>query len=143
MPRITLKHTLVAALAAGALGASTATAKPVDRHESPTSSLAGTVAKQDLRGEQALEAARIAAQPQDLRGEHALDAAAGRLEPAKPPVYWSYTYQATKPVSAPAARPADGDNDLWLIVGIALSATGIVAGTAVAVARRSRVRVPA
>jgi hypothetical protein len=142
MPRSTLKHTLVATLAASALITSTAAAKPVDRvdrFDSPTSSLAGTVAKQDLRGEQALEAARLAAQPQDLRGEHARDAARfnGRAVPARPP--------AADPVvrTAPAPKPGSDGDDLWLVLGIALAATGIVAVTAMAASRRSRLRVPA
>ena len=131
MRRIT--HTLVAALAVSAMAASTATAKPVDRHDryaSPTSSLAGTTEKQDLRGEHAQDAARFHGVPSQ----------------AKPPVYWSYGYEAPKPspnpVSAPAQKPTN-DDDLWLILGIALGATAIVAGSAFAVTRRSRVRVPA
>ena len=149
MRRIT--HTLVAALAVSAMAASTATAKPVDRHDryaSPTSSLAGTTEKQDLRGEHAQDAARLAAVKQDLRGEHARDAArlSGGPNRGVPPVYWSYGYEAPKPspnpVSAPAQKPTN-DDDLWLILGIALGATGIVAGSAFAVSRRSRVRVPA
>jgi hypothetical protein len=185
MRRIT--HLLVATVAASALVASTATAR-VDRYDSPTSSLAGTVehqdlrgehaqdaarlaaedaarvaaaaqiargeqtrhasflrrrAAQDLRGEQAQEAARLAALPQDLRGEHARDAArlADIPPTGRPPVYWSYTYEAPKPsphtVSAPAPKP--DDTDLWLILAIALGATGVVAGSAFAATRRSRV----
>jgi hypothetical protein len=177
MRRIT--YTLVAVVAASALAASTAAAQSADRYASPTSSLAGTTEKQDLRGEHAQDAARLAAKAQiargeqtrhafflrrrpqgeqalvaatvkqDLRGEHAQDAARGiepGTVPAKPPVYWSYDYQAAKPsphtVSAPAPKPTD-DNDLWLILAIALGATGIVAGSAFAVSHRSRVRVPA
>jgi hypothetical protein len=165
MRRIT--HTLVAALAVSAMAASTAAAKPVDRpdrYDSPTSSLAGTTEKQDLRGEHAQDAARLAAQAQivrgeqtrkafflrrqaqDLRGEHAQDAARFNGQTSKPPVYWSYGYEAPKPspnpVSAPAAKQTN-DDDLWLILGIALGATGIVAGSAFAVSRRSRIRVPA
>jgi hypothetical protein len=177
MPRSTLKSTLVVALAASALAASTATAPAsagltpshpsphVDRYASPTSSLAGTTEKQDLRGEHAQDAARLAAQAQidrgeqvrkafflrrqsqqDLRGEHAQDAARFNGQTAKPPVYWSYTYEAPKPpahpVSAPATKPSD-DIDVWLILAIALGAAGLLAGTALLVTRRSRVRVPA
>lgn len=171
MRRIT--HMLVAAAAASTLAASTATAEPtdpVDRYDSPTSSLAGTVEHQDLRGEHAQDAARLAAEDaervaaeaqiahgehtrkvaflrrraaQDLRGEHARDAARVAEIPAhgRPPVYWSYAYEAPKPsphtVSAPAPKP--DDTDLWLILGIALGATGIVAGSTIAATRRSRV----
>ena len=157
-------HLLVVTLAASAMAASTAVAKPVDRidrFDSPTSSLAGTTEKQDLRGEHAQEAARLAAEAQtargqetrkafflrrqaqqDLRGEHARDAA--RFN-GTPQVFWSYDYEAPKPspVSAPAPKPTGGDTELWLILAIALGATGIVAGSVMAVSRRSRVRAPA
>jgi hypothetical protein len=170
MRRIT--HILVATAAASALAASTATAQPtdrVDRFDSPTSSLAGTVEHQDLRGEHAQDAARLAAEAQiargeqtrhafflrrqkpaatvalkqDLRGEHARDAARVAEIPSKgtPHVYWSYDYEAPKPaphtVSAPAPKP--DDTDLWLILAIALGATGIVAGSALVATRRTRV----
>jgi hypothetical protein len=191
MPRITLKHTLVVALAASTLAASTATARQVDRFASPTSSLAGTTEKQDLRGEHAQDAARLAAQAQiergehvrhafflrrqaqpdagktvfvappkqDLRGEHAQDAARFNGQKPKPPVYWSYTYEAPKPpvypssytyqptklpaqpVSAPADKP--NDVDVWLILAIALGTTALLAGTALLVTRHNRIRVPA
>jgi hypothetical protein len=125
MRRIT--HTLVAALAATAMAASTAAAEPVDRYDSPTSSLAGTTEKQDLRGEHAQDAARFNGQ-MPSRGT--------------PPVY-SYEAPKPSPVSAPAAKPTGGDTEPWLILAIGLGATGIVAGSAAAVTRRSRVRVPA
>ncbi|HET8757457.1 MAG TPA: hypothetical protein VFM58_15670 [Solirubrobacteraceae bacterium] len=169
MRRIT--HALVAVAAASTLAASTAAAQPVDRvdrFDSPTSSLAGTVETQDLRGEHAQDAARQVAQAQivrgeqtrkafflrrqaqqDLRGEHAQDAARFNGQApsrAKPPVYWAYDYQAPKPaphtVSAPAPKPSD-DTDLWLVLAIALGATGAAAAGAVVLGRRSRGRVPA
>jgi hypothetical protein len=170
MRRIT--HILVAVVATSTMAASTAVAKPVervDRFGSPTSSLAGTTEKQDLRGEHAQDAARLAAEAevargqetrhafllrrqapaQDLRGEHAQDAARfnGQM-PSRgtPQVYWSYDYEAPKPSAQPASAAvpkATDDTDLWLILAIALGATGIVAGSALAVSRRSRVRVPA
>ena len=81
--------------------------------------------------------------------EHAQDAARFNGQtPSRgtPPVYWSYDVEAPKPpahvASAPASKPTGG-TDIWLILAIALGATGIVAGSAVAVSRRSRVRVPA
>ena len=188
MRRIT--HILVATVATSALAASTATAQPtdrVDRFDSPTSSLAGTIdhqdlrgehaqdaarlaaeaqiargeqtrhafflrrqkpaatatVKQDLRGEHAQDAARLAAVPQDLRGEHARDAARLAEIPSRgtPRVYWSYDYEAPKAaphtVSAPAPKP--DDTDVWLILAIALGATGIVAGSTLVATRRSRV----
>jgi hypothetical protein len=168
MRRIT--HILVATLAASALAASTATAKPtdrVDRYDSPTSSLAGTTTKQDLRGEHAQDAARLAAetqiqrgeqvrktffrrrQKQDLRGEHARDAARFNGAPSRgtAPVFPSYRDWAPKPsaqrVSAPAHKPADDGSDIWLIVGIAFGASALIAGSAVGLIRRSRVRVAA
>jgi len=165
MRRIT--HTLVAALAVSAMAASTATAKPVDRHDryaSPTSSLAGTTEKQDLRGEHAQDAARLAAQAQvdrgqqtrkayflrrqptqDLRGEYARDAARG-IQTTDAPI-WSYTYQAPKPSPKPVAvsapRSTGDSDDIWLVLGIALGASAIVGGTALVFTRRSRVHIPA
>jgi hypothetical protein len=151
MRRSTLKYAFVTALAASALAASTATAKPVDRidrYDSPTSSLAGTVSKQDLRGEHAQEAARLAEQPQDLRGEHARDAARFNGVPTRgtPAVYWAYDYEAPKPAPQPASAPApkpNDDTDVWLVLGIALGTSAIVGASAVAFTRRSRIRVPA
>ena len=132
MRRIT--HVLVATVAASAMAASTAAAKSVDRvdrFDSPTSSLAGTAEKQDLRGEHARDAARFNGQTPS-RGT--------------PQVYWSYDYEAPKPSAhpnaAPASKPTD-DTDVWVILAIALAATGIVAGSTFVVSRRSRVRVPA
>jgi hypothetical protein len=78
MPRITLKHTLAVALATSALVVPVTAAQAsagLDRYTAGTSSLAGTTEQQDLRGEHAQDAARLAAQAQDLRGEHAQDAA--------------------------------------------------------------------
>jgi hypothetical protein len=168
MRRIT--HTIVLAFVASTMAVSTAAANAGDRYDSPTSSLAGTTEKQDLRGEHAQDAARLAAEAQiqrgqevrrefflrrqapsatvkqDLRGEHARDAArSGGTMPSgsTPPTYWAYDYEASKPVSAPAAKPTDGDSDIWLVLGIALGTSAIVAASALAFTRRSRIRVPA
>ena len=143
MRRSTLKYSFVAALAASAMAASTATAKPidrVDRYDSPTSSLAGTAEKQDLRGEHAQDAARLAAEAQvqhgqqvrktfflrrraespaatvkqDLRGEHAQDAARfNGTMPSRgtPRVYWAYDYQAPKPSPHTASAPSPKPSD--------------------------------
>jgi hypothetical protein len=135
MPRITLKHALVAALAASTLAASPALAKPTDsiRYEGRTSSLAGTTTpKQDLRGEYARDAARAA----ETNTPFQVGQPTWPVEPAP----------AAKPVkavkSAPPLKDDGGDNDVWLVLGIGLAATGIVAGSAAGVARRTR-RVPA
>jgi hypothetical protein len=125
--RTTLQHALVAALAAGALVASPAIARPsdrVDRFESPTSSLAGT-----------------SSPGQDLRGEHARDAARAaetQIQPGQPT--WPLD---PEPIVKPAtvAPPAEtgSDDDVWLLIGLGLAATGIGAGAATGVARH-RVR---
>ena len=124
MPRrTTLQHSLVAALATSALVASPALAEQTDRvnrYSSPTSSLAGTVSpQQDLRGEHARDAAR-AAEPQ--------------VEPRQP----------TRPIHpVSAAKPVietGNDDDIWLVLGIGLAATGVVAGSAAGAARHYRVR---
>jgi hypothetical protein len=156
MRRITLKHTFVVALAASALAVS-ATSAQASAGSTPAQDLRGEQAQdaarhaaqtstQDLRGEQAQDAARLAAVKQDLRGEHARDAARFNGQTAKPSVYWSYTYEAPKPpaqpVSAPAHEPTS-DNDLWLILAIALGGAAVFAGTALVVTRHWRVRVPA
>jgi LPXTG-motif cell wall-anchored protein len=172
MRRSSLRSLLVATFAASALITSTASARPtdrVDRFASPTSSLAGTSesnldAKQDLRGEHAQDAARLAAQAQvdrgqqtrkayflrrqptqDLRGEYARDAARG-IQTTDAPI-WSYTYQAPKPSPKPVAvsapRSTGDSDDIWLVLGIALGASAIVGGTALVFTRRSRVHIPA
>jgi hypothetical protein len=127
MPRRTLQHTLVATLAAGALVASPAVARTtdrVDRLDSPTSSLAGTTSPQDLRGEHARDAAR-SAEPQVQPG----------------PATWPmYPTPSVKPAKAVPASQTEGDDDVWLLIGIGLAATGIVAGGAAGVTRRHRVR---
>jgi hypothetical protein len=133
--RITLKHALVTALAASTLAASPALARPtdrVDRYESPTSSLAGTITpKQDLRGEHARDAARAA----ETNTPFQVGQPTWPIHPAPAvPVV-----KAVEP--APAPKP-DGDNDLWLVLGIGLAASGVIAGSAAGVARRTR-RVPA
>src|SRR5215213_2970193 len=109
MRRSTRKKLLAAVLAAGTLAGTPAFAQPVnrvDRFDSPTSSLSGLASRsQDLRGEQARDAARLAEQPQDLRGEHARDAARLAAGTAgEPRVYWSYDYQATR--ASPPEPPA-------------------------------------
>jgi hypothetical protein len=152
--RTTLKHTVVAALAASALGASPALAA-VDRFEPPTSSLPGTTSpRQDLRGEHARDAAGAAgtAVRQDLRGEHARDAAGPAERQDLRGEHARDVARATEP-PLPGGRPArplpadpvpgsssGGDDDIWVVLGIGLAATGLVAGGAAGAARRHRVR---
>ena len=124
---ITIKHALGVALAASAVAATPALARPVDpidRQVDPVDPAAGTVygsiAYDDWRGEQARDAVPA--------GEH----------PRSP----GHPSQVT-PKPAPtvtAAKPDDGDDDVWLILGIALAATGVAAGSGAVVARRYRLR---
>jgi hypothetical protein len=144
--RTTLQHTLVAALAASVVFASPGIAKPVDRIDRLDNSTPPTP-HQDLRGEHATDPAPPGSRPhQDLRGEHATDPAppgSTRFQPGQPT--WA-THPA--PIPRPAAEPAspapasggDDDDNVWLILGIGLAASGIVAGSAAGVARRYRVR---
>jgi hypothetical protein len=165
MRLITVQQVVAAGLATSVLAAAPALARPadrIDRFDSPTSSLAGTVTPhQDLRGEQAQEAARRAATTadvyvppasstavtppatyasptavtphQDLRGEHARDA--GRR--VEHPVPTRPTRKAPwKVVSAP--KSGGEDDGIWLILGVGLGAAGLAAGSTVAVTRRAR-----
>jgi hypothetical protein len=140
MRRIT---TLVAALVAAVIAVTPAyagTIDRVDRYDSPTSSLAGTVSHQDLRGEHAQDAARLAAVKQDLRGEHARDAARHITHaPPKPPVYWSYAYQAPTPKPAPIAATDPDDGTPWGVIGGIAAACLLIGGLAAKGTRR-RVR---
>jgi hypothetical protein len=130
MPRrITLKHTLVAALATSILAASPALAKPTDsvRYEAQTSILAGTASpKQDLRGEYARDAARAAETDTPFQ-----------VGQPTWPIHPAPAVAPAKPKSIPAAN-TDGGDDLWLVLGIGLAASGIVAGSAAGVVRRTR-----
>jgi len=149
MPRrTTLQHTLVAALATSTLAASPALAKPadvVDRLDGPTSSLAGTTSpRQDLRGEQAKDAARAAGTTsprQDLRGEHAKDTAraTGEQFAAGQPTRPVQSEPVAMPTKAVPAPETGSDDGVWLVLGIGLAATGI-AGGAAGVARHYRIR---
>ena len=124
-PRTTLQRSLVAALAAGALVASPALARPVDRvdrFDSQTSSLAGTASpRQDLRGEYARDAARTAET---------------QVPPGLPT--WPLDPEPiVKPAKAlPPAETAD-DGEVWLFIGLA--GAGIGAGLTAGI-RRYRVR---
>lgn len=114
--RLTPQYVVAVALAAVALLASTATARPLPpdlRAEAATSSLAGTHAPR-----------------QDLRGEHARDAA------AHPRVLPPTTVAPAEPKPLPPAD-TDGGTDTWLILLAGLAGAGIVAaGTTTAVRAR-------
>ena len=114
----TARHTVISLLAAAALlaGASAAGASS-PRFESPTSSLAGTTTpRQDLRGEQARDAARA-------------DQIAAQMRAFKP---------APLMASKPAPSPAPSDNTPWAIIGISLFAALVAVGGAVMYVRAPR-----
>jgi hypothetical protein len=126
--RTTLQRTLVATVAGLAVAASSAAARPIDRVDRFDN--AAPQAPTDLRGEQALEAARIAEQKQ----EHFLP---------NQPTWPTHPAPAPKLVakpSSPAPAPDSGIDDVWLIVGIGVAAAGLVGGSTAAAVRRSRVR---
>ncbi len=137
--RTTLKYTLTAVLAAGAVAATPAMAKPVDgpidgsnRYESPTSSLAGTTdktPKQDLRGESALDAAFQATQE-------------AKLQPGQPvfPTYHDPLPPRSVNASVPATNDDGSDVGVWLLVLSGIAGAGLVGGGAAGIARRTRVR---
>ena len=113
MPRIPAKHTVAAALAASALAASPAVA----------------AAHQDLRGEHARDAARAAEHPRGP-GHPSEVTATTRIGPGSDPL---------SRVDSRGLTPSH-DDDTWLIVGIAVAAAGVVAGSGAAAAHRYRVR---
>jgi hypothetical protein len=127
--RTTLKHTVVAALAVGAVVAAPAGARPldrIDRFDNPTPTPAPY---------------------QDLRGEHATDPAPPGSDTFMPgqPTWPTHPVPIVTPAvqpaqPAPASGGGDSDDTVWLIVGIGLAASGIVAGSAAGVAHRVRAR---
>jgi hypothetical protein len=137
MHRSTLKYTLTAVLATGAIATSPAMAKPIDapvnRADSPSGSLAGTTEKNLKK--------------QDLRGELAKDryfqaAKEDKLQPGQP-VFPSYVPSLPKPKPVPASAPATDDGDdvgIWLLLLSGLAGAGLAGGGAAGIARRSRVR---
>jgi hypothetical protein len=123
--RTTLQRTLVATVAGLAVAASSAAAQPIDRVD--RFDHATSQPPQDLRGEQALEAARIAGQEHFLPNQ---------------PTWPTHPAPAPKLVAkppSPAPVPDNGTDDVWIIVGISVAAAAIV-GTSAAGVRRSRVR---
>jgi hypothetical protein len=120
MPRrTTLQHTLVAALAATALAASPAVARPldrIDRFESPTPT-----------------------PHQDLRGEFPKDPGPPEVQPGQPT--WPIDPKPlVRPVKAAPAADGGGVDSAWIVLGIGIAATGVVAGSVAGVTRRQRVR---
>jgi hypothetical protein len=96
-------------------------------NEGRTSSLAGTASpKQDLRGEYARDAARAAETDTSFQ-----------VGQPTWPIHPAPAVAPAKPKSIPAAN-TDGGDDLWLVLGIGLAASGIVAGSAAGVVRRTR-----
>lgn len=124
--RTTLQHALVATLAAGVVFVAPAVARPIDRIDRFDSATPTPAPHQDLRGEHATD-------PAPPGSEHFLPG-----QPTWPTHPGPAATPAAQPVSS-APAPGGGNDDVWLIVGIGLAATGIVAGSA-GVARRQRVR---
>ncbi len=132
--RNTLKYSLTAALAASAVAASPALARPidtVDRSADRTSSLAGTTSSphQDYRGERAQDAAWQAAHPQP------------KFQPGQPT--WSLNpapLPKPEPATPATANGGGGDDDVWLVLGIGLAGIGLAAAGTAGLARQSRVR---
>jgi LPXTG-motif cell wall-anchored protein len=139
MRLITVQQVVAAGLATTVLAAAPALARSadrVDRFDSPTSSLAGTVSPhQDLRGEQALEAARLAVTRANVYVPPASVTPPASVEH---PVPTRPTRKAPwKVVSAP--KTGGNDDSIWLILGVGLGAAGLAAGsTTVAFTRRAR-----
>jgi hypothetical protein len=125
MRRSTLKKLLAAVLAAGTLS-TPAFGKPVDRvdrFDAPASTVRSPGhPSQDLRGEHARDAARLAEQPS--RGKVA------------PRVYWTYDYEAAAPHPAGPApssphrtTPAAPDDvALWAAIAVALAGLALFSG---------------
>jgi hypothetical protein len=137
MHRSTLKYTLTAVLATGAIATSPALAMPIDgpinRGDSPSGSLAGTteknLKKQDLRGELAKDRYFQAATPD-------------KVQPGQP-VFPAYVPALPKPKPVPASAPVTDDGDdvgIWLLLLSGLAGAGLAGGGAAGIARRSRVR---
>ena len=129
MRRSTLKKLLAAVLAAGTVAGTPAFAQPVDRvdrvdrFDAPASGVQSPGhPSQDLRGEHARDAARLAEQPSGAK--------------VKPRVYWTYDYEAAAPHPAgpapssprrtPPAAPDDGTP--WAAIAAALAGLAVFSG---------------
>ena len=116
---------LAAVLAAGALAASPADARPIDRVDRFDPGQSGV--------------AEPPAPHQDLRGERAKDPGPPEIQPGQPT--WPIDPQ---PLSRPEpAAPADdggGDDTVWVVLGAGLAAAGLIGASVAGAARRYRVR---
>ena len=121
--RSTLKTTLAAALAASVLTAGPAVAMPMEDGPAVYGGGADTTEKSPA---------------QDLRGEQARDAARNQVAPGQPT--WPVNPTPLPAPAAPAKASSDGGgvDTTWLLLGLA--GAGIVAGSAAGVARHTRVR---
>jgi hypothetical protein len=104
------RRTVISVLTAAALLVGGTTASAQSRGDAPTSSLAGTTTpRQDLRGEQARDAARA-------------DEIAAQMRAFTP---------APLVAAKPAPAPAASDGTPWAIIGISLFAALVAVGGAV------------
>jgi len=113
---------LAAVLAAGALAASPAAARPIDRVDPGQSGVAEPPAPH-----------------QDLRGERAKDPGPPVIQPGQPT--WPTDPQPLpRPEPAVPADDGGGDDTVWVVLGAGLAAAGLVGASIAGVSRRSRVR---
>jgi hypothetical protein len=145
-PRTAIRSIVTCALACGLLAITTSSgaARPIDdaRADAPTSSLAGTTSRQDLRMPDTRDAAagRVLADPmrgplQDLRSPDARDAANAEQIARMMESYYS-TYG--EPVSKPApATPAPADSP-WLLISVLAGGLALVLASTALVLRRRR-----
>jgi hypothetical protein len=145
-PPRTIRSIVTCALACALLATSSAAARPLDdaRAAGPTSSLAGTTSTLPECAPNLPDGASIGCLPstttprQDLRSPDARDAAdAERIAQAMEQYY--ATYDASKPVTAPAA-PAPNDSP-WLLISVLAGALALVLASTALIMRRGRVAV--
>jgi hypothetical protein len=142
MRRSTLKKLLAAALALGILASTPAFAQPVDRVDRLDAPAAGLARPGHPSQDPGEHVRAVAGEPsQDLRGEHARDAArladqrsGGTVEPR---VYWTYDYEAAAPHPAgpaPSSSPhrltpaAPDDGTPWAAIAAALAGLALFSG---------------
>jgi hypothetical protein len=148
-PRTTTRSIVACTLACGLLATatSTAAARPIDdaRAGAPTSSLAGTTTKQDLRMPDTRDAAR--GERQVLPSPDARDAAnAEQIARMMEPYYSSYGKPSplSQPVNAPGATAVDSasvrapDDSPWLLISAIATSLAVVLACAAMVMRRRR-----
>jgi hypothetical protein len=139
---MTLRRTLVAALAASAIATPAAIAQPADMHASTAQAAAQAQHRQDLRSPDAVDAAqnpRKSPVAVDAPGATAVDSQS-TTEPVAPgQPTWATNPKPIPPVPAPAVAKS-GDVD-WATVGLGIAGTLLALGAIVAVTNRSR-RIP-